>query len=163
MTVPYTKSGKCGNTVWQRARYGQISYPAFVPLNPRSLAQMFVRGNFAAVAKRWRTLTQQQRDLWEAVARTKKTRCRLGQRWPMTGYNYFVKVNVALANRGLAQVDVPPGELRQPRLQLSIPVYLGSFAQAPTGPTLFLQASGLLAGWRQTPGPFPALAPPSRR
>jgi hypothetical protein len=32
MTMPYRKSGKCGNMVWQRARYGQICYPAVHPL-----------------------------------------------------------------------------------------------------------------------------------
>ena len=160
MTVPYTKSGKCGDTVWQRARYGQICYKAFVPLNPRTLAQLFVRGNFGAVAKRWRTLNQRQRDLWEAVARTKKTRCRLGRRWPMTGYNYFVKVNVALANRGLAQVDVPPAGLRQPGLHVTTPLPPGSFAQTPVGPTLFLQANRLLVEGQPARRECAGLAPP---
>jgi hypothetical protein len=68
------KSGKCGNTVWQRNRYCQYSYPAFIPFNPRSPAQTAVRGTFAAVSKRWRTLTQEQRDVWIAVARTIKSK-----------------------------------------------------------------------------------------
>ena len=68
MRVPYTKSGKCGHTVWQRNRYGQISYPDFVPFNPRTPAQQAVRATFAAVSKRWPTLTEEQRLAWIAVA-----------------------------------------------------------------------------------------------
>ena len=63
MKMPYTKSGKSGDTVWQRARYGQICYPAFIPFNPCTPAQVAVRGNFRAVSARWRTLTQEQRDV----------------------------------------------------------------------------------------------------
>src|ERR1039457_315629 len=55
------KSGKCGNTVWQRNRYCQYSYAAFVPFNPRTPAQVTVRGTFGAVSARWRALTQDQR------------------------------------------------------------------------------------------------------
>jgi hypothetical protein len=34
MKAPYTKSGRSGNTVYQRARYGQISYPYHKLANP---------------------------------------------------------------------------------------------------------------------------------
>ena len=66
------KSGKRGNTVWQRNRYGQYGYPAFIPYNPRTTAQVAVRGTFGAVSARWRELTEEQRILWDQVARTKK-------------------------------------------------------------------------------------------
>jgi hypothetical protein len=42
------KSGKCGNPVWQHNRYGRICYPAFVPANPRTPAEVAVRGRFGA-------------------------------------------------------------------------------------------------------------------
>ena len=35
MAKPYTMSGKIGNMVYQRNRYGQICYPAFIPVCPR--------------------------------------------------------------------------------------------------------------------------------
>ena len=119
MKVPYTKSGKCGNLVWQRNRYGQICYAAFVPYNPRSPAQVAVRGNFRAVSARWRTLTQEQRDVWIAVAATMKTKPRLFQCGELTGFNFFVKLNVGLANRGIAQVDLPPEHRRLPKRAVS--------------------------------------------
>ncbi|MEI6396065.1 MAG: hypothetical protein WCT12_33795 [Verrucomicrobiota bacterium] len=90
------KSGKRGNTVWQRNRYGQFSYPAFIPYNPRTHAQIAVRETFGAVSARWRELTEEQRILWDQVARTKKSKPRLCQCGPLTGFLLFVKVNVPL-------------------------------------------------------------------
>ena len=126
--------------VWQRNRYGQYSYHAFVPANPRTPAQMAVRGVFAAVSARWRTLTEEQRLFWCAAAKRKKSRPRLCQCGPLTGFLYFMKINVALAHRGLAQVDLPPeySEASQ-RAVLSLN-YTGRFEQPPVGPTLFLRA-----------------------
>ena len=109
MKVPYTKSGKCMGVVWQRNRYGQICYPAFVPFNPRSPAQVAVRNSFRAVSARWRTLSQEQRDVWIAVAWTQWSKPRLSQRGRLTGCQLFVKTNVPLANQGKPQLDLPPG------------------------------------------------------
>ena len=160
MKVPYTKSGKCGNLVWQRARYGQICYEAFVPYNPRSPAQVAVRDTFRAVSKRWGALTQEQRDVWNDVAKTMKSRPRLFQCGPLTGFNLFVKVNVCLVNRGQAQVDLPPEHARPPGPAASSPFSIRRFDQLPVGPLLFLQASQLMAAWPHAPREFPALAPP---
>ena len=116
MKVPYTMCGKRGETVWQRNRWGvQVSYKAFSPANPRSSAQRFVRANFACVSARWRTLKEAQRLPWCRAARPPLPRSRLGQRFPMRGFYYFVRVNVALANRGLPQLDLPPADRAQPR------------------------------------------------
>ena len=106
-TLEIPKSGKCGGTVWQRNRFCQYSYPAFVPFNPRTPAQVTVRGTFGAVSKRWRTLTQEQRDAWIAVARTIKSKPRLFQCGALTGCQLFVKRNVSLVNQGKPQVDLP--------------------------------------------------------
>ena len=108
------KSGKCGGIVWQRNRFCQYSYPAFIPYNPRSPAQCAIRGVFATVSKRWRTLTQEQRDVWIAVARTQWSKTRLFQRGRLTGCQLFVKTNVPLANQGKPQVDLPTEGRRKP-------------------------------------------------
>ena len=158
MKTPYTKSGKCGDMVWQRARYGQICYPAFIPANPRTPAQVAVRGNFDAVSARWRTITEEQRLIWNVVAGTMKSRPRLGC-GPLTGFNLFVKINVTLANRCLPQVDLPPKCARLPQLALSSPLSTSPFNQPPIAATLFLQANQLLAAWQHTPSEFAAVAP----
>ena len=79
-----------------------------VPFNPRTPAQVAVRGVFGGVSARWRTLREEERLIWCAVAKRKKSRVRLRQCGPLTGFLYFVKINVALAHRGVAQVDLPP-------------------------------------------------------
>jgi hypothetical protein len=145
--------------VWQRARYGQICYPAFIPFNPNTPAQCVVRGNFGAVSAHWRTITQDQSGVWIAVASTKKSRPRLGC-GPLTGFNYFVKINVALVNRGKPQVDLPPGYPRFPQLAVSGLFDTSSFDQLPVGPTLFLQANQLIGSWDHAPRKFAAPAPP---
>ena len=71
------RAGKRGDRVWQSNRYGQYSYPAFVPANPRTPAQVAVREIFKAVSLRWRKLTEAQRVIWCAVAKHKKSRLQL--------------------------------------------------------------------------------------
>jgi hypothetical protein len=153
------KSGKCGNRVWQRNRYCQYSYHAFVPFNPRTHAQVAVRGVFGAVSARWRTLTEEQRVIWCAVARRKKSRPRLRQCGPLTGFLYFVKINVALAYRGLAQVDLPPEHSEAAQRIVSSLNYTGRFDQLPVGPTLFLRANKLIGGWDNAARQFAVGAP----
>jgi len=159
-TLDIPRSGKRGNTVWQRNRYCQYSYPAFIPFNPRTPAQVAVRVEFSVVSKRWKTLTEDQRIIWRAVARTKKSKPRLLQCGPLTGFLLFMKVNVRLVNRGLPQVDLP---LEYP--QASQPGVLGAlrigrFDQPPVGPVLFLRANQVLDDWQEHPQDFMAGQPP---
>ena len=152
-------SGKRGDLVWQRNRYGQYSYPAFIPFNSRTPAQVAVRGTFGAVSARWRKLTEDERRVWCKVARTKNCRPRLCQCGPLTGFLLFVKVNVPLANGGLAQLDLPPGY--GPGPQLAVPGVCGiaSFDQRAVGPTLFLPGNRLLKGREGVPRKWPVRQP----
>ncbi len=154
------RSGKCQGRVWQRNRFCQYSYTAFVPFNPRTPAQVAVRANFAAVSARWRTLTEAQRRVWMAVARTKKTKPRLLQCGRLPGFNFFVQTNVALVHRGLAQVDLPVEFLRALEAAAAGRPDVGSFDQPPIGPALFLRARQFLEDWRDHPQACMAGQPP---
>jgi len=145
--------------VWQRNRFGQYCYPAFIPFNPRSPAQVAVRGVFGAVSKRWRTLTEEQRVVWCAFARRKKSKVRLCQCGPLSGFLYFVKINVALANRGLAQVDLPPEHSEAAERTVASLNYSGKFEQLSVGPTQFLHAHRLIGGWDNAQRQLAAAAP----
>ncbi len=147
MKKPYTMSGKCGNMVWQRNRYGQICYPAFIPANPRTPAQQAIRGIFGAVSKRWRMLTPEQRLAWIAAAALILSKPCLGQCGPLTGCQLFVKVNVYLAYRGLPQVDLPPLVFRCPKRAVPSPDDKSGSPQVPVAYTTYLQANRLLADW----------------
>jgi hypothetical protein len=72
----------------------------------------------------------------------------------MPGFNYFVKTNVARANRGLAQVDLPPEFLRALEAEAAGRPDLGGFGQRPIGPELFLRAKRLLEEARDHPERF---------
>ena len=140
-------SGKRGDRVWQSNRYCQYSYAAFVPRNPRTPAQVAVREGFREVSTRWRKLSEEQRLIWCAAAKHKKSRVRLRQCGPLSGFLYFVKINVALANRGVAQVDLPPEHCEAAERRVLSLNYSGRFEQVAVGPTLFLRANHGLGGW----------------
>ena len=147
MRMPCTKSGKCGNLVWQNARYGMICYKAFVPFNPRTPPQQAARARFAAVSQRWRTLAEAQHLAWIARASTIMSRPRLSQCGPLTGCQLFVKVNVARVHRGQPQVDLPPAYLGQPQPPVLYPDRTRRFGQLPVAATLFLQTHHRLLAW----------------
>jgi hypothetical protein len=141
------RSGKRGDRVWQSNRYGQYSYLAFVPFNPRTPAQVAVRGVFGGVSARWRTLREEERLIWCAAAKRKRSRVRLRQSGPLSGFLYFVKVNVALANRGVAQVDLPPEHCEAAERAVLSLNYSGRFEQLAVGPTLFLRGHQRIGVW----------------
>ena len=96
-------------------------------------------------------LSEEQRLAWGLAGKSEQSRRRLGRRWPLNGFNYFVRVNVALVNRGQAQVDLPPAESLQPTLALPLISH-----------RLFLEARGLLTvpapALAASPGPAPPLS-----
>jgi hypothetical protein len=153
-------SGKRGDRVWQRNRYCQYSYPAFVPSNPRTPAQVAIREIFREVSARWRKLTEEQRQVWCAAARQKKSRVRLRQCGPLSGFLYFMKINVALAHRGVAQVDLPPEHCAAAERAVISLNYSGRFEQQPVGPTLHLRANRLIGGWDKAARQW-AVGPPA--
>ena len=160
MTMPYTQSGKCGEIVWQRNAYQMYCYPLFTPANPRTDLQMRVRGNFGTTSKRWRMLSEKQRRLWERFGCKHQSRKRLGRCGPLCGFYYYMKVNVARLNQGLAPLDLPPEYLRPRQPQAPVVVDAASFAPLAVGPALFLQSRQLLAAPQLPPDSLTAPAHP---
>ena len=89
LKLPYTMCGSRGIWTYQRNRYGQIRYLRHSPKYTNTEPQKLVRGNFGAVSARWRTLSEDQRQVWLREARDKKTRRCLGQRFPLGGFNFL--------------------------------------------------------------------------
>ena len=145
---PYTKCGKLGDFIFQRNRYGQISYPWHAPRNPRSARQQFVRKMFGITSIGWKLLTEAERLAWHLRAKSKKTRRRLGKDWPLPPFNYYMRENVSLVLRGKLPLSRPPVEDRNPRLELP----LLTRTLSPT------ELEGLTASAKiptRTPGPAP--------
>jgi hypothetical protein len=101
------QSGKRGLTVSQQGAFGLVSRTLAIPANPRTDAQMTVRGNLSRVAAKWRTLTEPQRLEWMAAASQVMSTTRLGQNGALSGFQLFAKINCTLAQFGEALVDTP--------------------------------------------------------
>jgi hypothetical protein len=132
------QSGKRGLNVSQNSRYGQISRALVIPTNPRSPGQMNVRSTLSGQARRWDTLTQAQRDAWNVAACGQHTQSRLGQSGPLTGLQFFVKINATLIRFGQEAVDAPAATPQFPDLapaSLVITNTAGAIALKLTCPT----------------------------
>lgn len=88
--------GKINGTVLSKNRGGAYARVKVTPSNPRSNAQMFVRSNLAFLARKWKTLTQQQRDAWSAAVSNYTRTDVFGDIKTPTGYNLFMRINTAL-------------------------------------------------------------------
>jgi hypothetical protein len=151
MKVPYTKCGKCGDTIFQGNRWGgQIQYRFRSPTNPRSYRQTAVRKLFTLVSISWSLLAEQERQAWDRKAKSQKSRRRLGKSWPLKGFYYYMRENVLRANRGQPLLSLPPVEPFQPRPELPLLVR-----------TLSAQELQLLTASVQTSPQSPGPAPPA--
>jgi hypothetical protein len=91
-----------------QGRYGIVSRLRVTPANPRTQRQTQVRSSFADQARRFRDLTDVQREAWSAAAATYHSHPRQGQSGPLTGLHLFVRVNCKLALFGLEPLNTPP-------------------------------------------------------
>jgi len=120
------------------------------PKDPKSAAQTYVRSNFREVSRRWSQITENQRLSWRVAAKEQWSRRRLGKRYPLKGYYYYMRINVALANRGQPLLDLPPGY--PPPAGLSMPLLTNVWHDQPE--KLLTLSAGL-----NSPAPAPPPVP----
>jgi len=106
--VPQT--GKLGLTVTWPGRNGLIRRTRVTPRNPRSGAQQLIRQNLSTQAAAYDQLTDAQQEAWIAAAAQIQSKPSLGQSGPLTGLQFFTKVNCALLAIGEPAVSVPPAK-----------------------------------------------------
>ena len=102
------QSGRIGNVVYVNSRYGPIARTYVPPRNPQTPSQQNNRASFAFVSRRWRALSDDQRNAWELGAAGRYTINHMGRKVPVSGYAYFMSVNGKCAAKGLPQFDTPP-------------------------------------------------------
>jgi hypothetical protein len=102
------QAGKIGRQVTASNRSGQYHRQLVIPANPCTQTQIGVRHTFGAIAARWRTLTQDQRNAWTATAQTTNSVPRLGQSGPLTGSQLFTRINCSRVALGADPLDNPP-------------------------------------------------------
>lgn len=93
-------SGKAGNTVASRGRFGTYIKTRAMPTNPNTSAQQSVRDTLAAAALQWASLTPTERTSWDTYAGTLTKTNPLGATYVPTGFNEFVgnASNLAIYN-----------------------------------------------------------------
>lgn len=97
-----------GNT-YSRNRSGPYVRARTTPVNPKSARQSAIRAIIASVAAAWSdTLTTVQRAAWAVFAAAVPATNKLGETIFLSGFNQFVKTNVAAINGGNPQLAVAP-------------------------------------------------------
>ena len=106
----YTKiGGRLGSMVATMNKSGMNFRTWVVPANPNTNAQQAVRGYLTTLAAAWSgTLTQAQRDAWNAYAATLTFVSKLGTPYTISGFDAYVMGNGARLRAGLTRVDAGP-------------------------------------------------------
>lgn len=108
-TIMTAVGGKVGNVVGMMNKAGMCVRSWVVPANPNTSAQQGVRGTLSTLATAWSdTLTQAQRDGWDAYAATLTYTSKLGTDYAISGFGAYVAANGARIVAGLSQVNEPP-------------------------------------------------------
>jgi hypothetical protein len=100
-----------GSANWRTAsrnRNGQYLRTRSIPVQPRTTAQLAIRGFMALASQTWRTLTDGQREAWRTYGLAHPRTDSLGQSNPPTGAQAYAGINTFLLLNSLAQItDVP--------------------------------------------------------
>ena len=103
---------KMGVHVFSQNMHGHYMRMRVKPRNPKSQAQMTSRGAFAHISRSWRGLTDFQRGQWNSYAETHYTSNKLGFKRAISGFHWFMKVNMPLYYMGKEVLtDTPEAQL----------------------------------------------------
>jgi hypothetical protein len=100
-----------GSANWRTAsrnRNGQYLRNRSIPVQPRTEAQLAVRGFLALNSQNWAGLTNAQREAWATLAAGHPRTDALGQSYTLTGAQMFGSVNNIIRLMGATPVTTPP-------------------------------------------------------
>ena len=107
--------GSIGGNTASRNRFGAYWRARVVPVNPNSPRQQAVRNAMVALTGRWSsTVTAPQRAQWDAYAEAIAWKNKLGATVKLTGFNMYIRSNMALDVAGIVPVDAGPAILSLP-------------------------------------------------
>ena len=101
--------GRIGSLVGTMNRAGMCFRNWVVPANPKTAHQLAVRSTLKNLALAWSdTLTQEQRDAWNAYAATLEFTSKLGTKYTISGFGAYVQGNGARQVGSLSRIDNGP-------------------------------------------------------
>jgi len=102
-------AGRIGSMVGLMNKSGMCFRNWVVPANPNTAAQQGVRATLSTLATAWSfTLTQAQRDAWNAFAATCQFTSKIGTVYYVSGFDCYVMCNGARMVASIARVDPGP-------------------------------------------------------
>lgn len=99
--------GSIGGNCFTRTKAGVAIRNKVKPNNPASPAQMAQREAFTRISKMWRTLTEDERLAWTALAELSRNRGVCGNIIAMTGHQGFMQMNLNRFAMGQDPVTSP--------------------------------------------------------
>jgi hypothetical protein len=102
------KSGKRGQSVAFRSRFGQCQRAHVPPRKRPTAAQRQSQSAFGSASLGWNNLTEEQRDAWCEFSKKVRSHPRGGQSGPLTGQMLYTAINRNQALLGLPPFVYPP-------------------------------------------------------
>jgi hypothetical protein len=99
--------GKIGGQVASKNRAGSYMRNKVTPVNPRTSNQFTVRSRFGTLSTGWKTLTQAQRDQWNAAVPQWQKSDIFSDMRSLTGLQLYQRLNNNLLSSGAAQISTP--------------------------------------------------------
>jgi len=105
-------SGSIAGVVHARNRFGNYIRPRTKPVNPNSTRQIVIRTAMAFFTQRWHdTLTSAMRTAWATYAAAVPCKNRLGETVYITGFNWYLAVNIVRSQMENSKCDAGPATL----------------------------------------------------
>lgn len=102
--------GSIGGMVFSRDRFGAVARQKTQPRAASSTARTLVQAGLANLSQRWgTTLSQSQRNAWEALATSNPVTDVFGNSHALSGMQLYVRCNQLRRQVGLAYIDTAPG------------------------------------------------------
>lgn len=100
--------GKISGNVYSKNKGGAYSRVRVIPTNPKSAAQLLVRGFLTILSQAWRGLTAEQINGWNMAVGNFQKKNRLADMHVINGNALYVSLNKNLLDVGLPAVDDAP-------------------------------------------------------
>ncbi len=102
-------TGSIAGTTFAKNRYGNYGRARTKPVNPNTDRQVTIRTAMAFLTDRWaQTLTDAQRIAWNLYGSNVAMKNRLGEVINLSGFNHYLRSNIARQADGITIIDAGP-------------------------------------------------------
>jgi len=123
-------SGSIAGNTHARNRFGNYIRARTKPVNPNTARQQVIRGLMSTLTTHWaQTLTAAQRTAWNLYASSVSMKNKLGEAVNLTGFNHYLRSNIAIVQAGGTRVDAGPTTFELPTKDPTFAVTISEAAQ----------------------------------